>query len=81
LFGIQSFSFGNIFGVSGWRLYRPIPKQKCQAGKEFFSGMAFYHLEFKTKNIFTTKKLNLPVAKLAQHTVKNSDSYLNITHE
>jgi len=39
--------------------------------------MAFYHLEFKTKNIFTTseKKLNLPVAKLAQHPVKNGERY------
>jgi len=39
--------------IFGAYLYRHISKQKCQARKEIFSGMAFYHLEFKKKNIFT----------------------------
>jgi len=44
--------------------------------------MAFYHVEFKKKDIFTyPNNKNLPVVKLAQHPVKNSESYLNITHE
>jgi len=61
-------------------LYIHISKQKCQAGKEKFSGVAFITLNLKGKNNLPTLT-NLPVVKLAQHPVKNGESYLNITHE
>jgi len=58
------------------------PNKNVRLEKKFFAGMAFYHVEFKTKNIFTyPNNKNLPVVKLAQHPVKNGESYLNITHE
>jgi hypothetical protein len=36
LFGIQSFSFGNIFGVSGWRLFMKTDKELKQTNPKLY---------------------------------------------
>jgi len=53
----------------------PFPNKNVRREKKFFRVWLFITLNLKRKIFLLPKKLNLPVAKLAQHPVKNGERY------